>query len=133
MLAPILSLLIGNGVHRTIARTKRSGIFIAVAALFFLTAYVLVVTAAAIWLGDIYGAVGAVLFLAACAVLVAIVVLIVLTIINAREARRAQERRLAIELLAAVGIGLIRSQPLLTAGVLAALVASTLMSSKRDD
>lgn len=133
MLSPILGLLVGNGFHRTIARTKRSGIFIAMAALFFLTAYVLAVTAAAIWLEGIYGALGAVLFLAACALLIGVVVLIVMTIINAREARRAQERRLAIESLAAVGIGLVRSQPLLTAGVLAALVASTLMSSKRND
>lgn len=133
MLAPILGLLVGDGVHRTIARTKRSGIFIAAAALFFLTAYVLAVTALAIWLESIYGAVGAVLFLAACALLLGIVVLIVMAIINAREARRERERRHAMESMAAIGIGLVRSQPLLTAGVLTALIASTLMGSKRRD
>jgi hypothetical protein len=133
MLAPILGLLVVDGLHRTIARTKRSGIFIAAAGLFFLTAYVLAVTALAIWLESIYGAVGAVLFLAACALLLGIVVLIVMAIINAREARRARERRQAMESMAAIGIGLVRSQPLLTAGVLTALVASALMGSKRRD
>ncbi|MBB4231957.1 hypothetical protein [Rhizobium mongolense] len=133
MLFPILSLLIGNSFHRTVARTKRNGIFIALAAIFLLTAYVLAVTAGTIWLAGVYGAVGAALFLAACALLIGIVVLIVMKIMNAQDARRAQERRLAVESLAAVGIGLVRSQPLLTAGVLAALVATNLMGSKNRD
>jgi len=38
-----------------------------------------------------------------------------------------------LESLAAVGIGLVRAQPLLTAGVLAAIVAANLVGSKRDD
>ncbi|MEX2693547.1 hypothetical protein [Rhizobium mongolense] len=133
MLFPILSLLIGNSFHRTVARTKRNGIFIALAAIFLLTAYVLAVTAGTIWLAGVYGAVGAALFLAACALLIGIVVLIVMKIMNAQDARRAQERRVAVESLAAVGIGLVRSQPLLTAGVLAALVATNLMGSKNRD
>ncbi len=107
--------------------------FIVLAAIFLLSAYVLAVTAGTIWLADIYGAVGAALFLAACALLIGIVVLIVMKIMNAQEARRAQERRLAIESPAAVGISLVRSQPLLTAGVLAALVATNLMGSKHRD
>jgi hypothetical protein len=133
MLFPILSLLIGNSFHRTVARTKRNGIFIVLAVIFLLSAYVLAVTAGTIWLAGVYGAVGAALFLAACALLIGIVVLIVMKVMNAQEARRAQERRLAIESLAAVGIGLVRSQPLLTAGVLAALVATNLMGSKHRD
>jgi hypothetical protein len=133
MLFPILSLLIGNSVHRTLARTRRNGIFIVLAAVFLLTAYVLAVTAGAIWLAGIYGPVGAALFLAACALLIGIVVLIVMMIMNVQDARRAQERRLAIESLAAAGISLVRSQPLLTAGVLAALVATNLMRSKHSD
>ncbi|QRM44523.1 hypothetical protein [Rhizobium sp. BG4] len=132
MLFPILSMLVGNSVHRTVARTKRNGIFIAIAALFLLTAYALAVTAGAIWLAGIYGPVGAALFLAACAVLIAVIALIVMAILNAQEKRRVEERRLALESAAAAGIGLLRSQPLLTAGVLAALVASTLVGSKRD-
>jgi len=133
MLFPILSLLVGTSVHRTVARTKRNGIFIAVAVLFLLTAYALVVTAGAIWLAGIYGAVGAALFLAACALLIGIIVLVVMSIINVQEARRTRERRMALESLATVGLGLIRAQPLLTAGVLAAIVAANLVGSKRDD
>ncbi|PKA39332.1 hypothetical protein N2599_12685 [Rhizobium sullae] len=133
MLFPILSLLIGNSVHRTVARTKRNGIFIVLAAVFLLTAYVLAVTAGAIWLAGVYGPVGAALFLAACALLIGIVVLIVMMLMNVQDARRAQERRLAIESLAAASISLVRSQPLLTAGVLAALVATNLMRSKHGD
>lgn len=133
MLFPLLSMLVGNGVHRTVARTKRNGIFIAIAALFLLTAYALAVTAGAIWLAGIYGPVGAALFLAACAVFIAVVALIAVVIMNAQEKRQAKDRRLALESAAAAGIGLIRSQPLLTAGILMALVASNLVGSKKDD
>jgi phosphoglycerol transferase MdoB-like AlkP superfamily enzyme len=126
-------MLVGNGVHRTVARTKRNGIFIAIAALFLLTAYALAVTAGAIWLAGIYGPVGAALFLAACAVFIAVVALIAMVIMNAQEKRQARDRRLALESAAAAGIGLIRSQPLLTAGILMALVASNLVGSKKDD
>ncbi|MBY5840013.1 hypothetical protein J3P71_19780 [Rhizobium leguminosarum] len=133
MLLPILSLLTGASVHRTVARAKRNGIFVALAVLFLLTAYALAVTAGAIWLAGIYGPVGAALFLAACALLIAIIALVAMSIINAREAHRARERRAALESLATVGLGLIRAQPLLTAGVLAAIVAANLVGSKRED
>ncbi len=133
MLFPILSLLVGNSVQRTVERTKRNGIFIAVALLFVLTAYALAVTAGAIWLAGIYGAVGAALFLAACALLIAVIVFVIMAIMNHQEARRARERRAALESLATVGLGLVRSQPLLTAGIVAALVAANLVGSKRDD
>lgn len=133
MLFPILSLLVGNSVHRTVRRAKRNSIFIALALLFLLTAYVLAVTAGAIWLSGIYGAVGAALFLAAGALLIGIAVLIVMAIINAQEARRTAERRAAVESLAAAGIGLIRARPLLMTGVLAAVVAANLLGSKRED
>jgi phosphoglycerol transferase MdoB-like AlkP superfamily enzyme len=126
-------MLVGNGVHRTVARTKRNGIFIAIAALFLLTAYALAVTAGAIWLAGIYGPIGAALFLAACAVFIAVVALIAMVIMNAQEKRQARDRRLALESAAAAGIGLIRSQPLLTAGILMALVASNLVGSRKDD
>ncbi|RUM23095.1 hypothetical protein EFQ99_23990 [Rhizobium vallis] len=133
MLLSILSLLTGASVHRTVVRVKRNGIFIAIAALFLLTAYALAVTAGAIWLAGIYGPVGAALFLAACALLIAIIALVVMAVINAREARRARDRRAALESLATVGLGLVRAQPLLTAGILAAIVAANLVGSKRED
>ncbi|MBX4959286.1 hypothetical protein [Rhizobium lentis] len=129
----ILSLLTGASVHRTIARAKRNSIFIALALLFLLTAYALAVTAGTIWLAGIYGPIGAALFLAACALLIAIIALVVMAVINAQEKRRARERRAALESLATVGLGLVRAQPLLTAGVLAAIVAANLVGSKRDD
>lgn len=133
MLYPILSLLVGTSVHRTVERTKRNGIFIAVALLFLLTAYALAVTAGAIWLAGIYGPIGASLFLAACALLIAIIVFVIMAIMNRQEARRARERRAALESLATVSLGLVRSQPLLTAGIVAALVAANLVGSRRDD
>ncbi|EJC77474.1 hypothetical protein [Rhizobium hidalgonense] len=129
----ILSLVTGASVHRTVARAKRNSIFIALAALFLLTAYALAVTAGAIWLARIYGAFGAVLFLAVCALLIAIIALVVMAVMNAREKRRARERRAAMESMATVGLGLIRAQPLLTAGVLAAIVAANLVGSKREE
>ncbi|PDT02601.1 hypothetical protein CO666_18685 [Rhizobium chutanense] len=129
----ILSALTGASVHRTVARAKRNSIFIALALLFLLTAYALVVAAGAIWLAGIYGPAGAALFLAACALLIAIIALVVMAVMNAREKRRARERRAALESFATVGLGLIRAQPLLTAGVLAAIVAANLVGSKRED
>ena len=71
MLFPILSLLVGTSIHRTVARTKRNGIFVAIAAVLLLTAYTLAVVAGAIWLSGIYGPIGAALFLAAAALLTA--------------------------------------------------------------
>lgn len=133
MLFPLISLLVGTSVHKTVARTKRNGIFIAIAAILLLTAYALAIVAGAIWLAGIYGLIGAALFIAAGALLVAIIVLVVMMIINAQEARRAKERKQAMESLAAVGIGLVRSQPLLTAGILAAVVAANFMGSRSDD
>ncbi|MBX4859208.1 hypothetical protein G9X64_34775 [Rhizobium sophorae] len=133
MLLSILSLLTGASVHRTVARAKRNSIFIALAFLFLLTAYALAVTAGAIWLAGMYGPVGAALFLAAGSLLIAIIALVAMSIINTREARRARERRAALESMATVGLGLIRAQPLLTAGVLAAIVAANLVGSKRED
>ncbi|MBB4571930.1 hypothetical protein PYR71_26675 [Rhizobium sp. MC63] len=129
----ILSLLTGASVHRTITRAKRTSIFIALALLFLLTAYALAVAAGAIWLAGIYGPFAAVLFMAVGALLIGIILLAAMAIANAREKRRARERRAALESLAAVGLGLVRAQPLLTAGVLAAIVAANLVGSKRED
>jgi len=47
MLFPLLSLLVGTSVHRTVARTKRNGIFVAIAVVLLLTAYTLAVVAGA--------------------------------------------------------------------------------------
>jgi tetrahydromethanopterin S-methyltransferase subunit E len=133
MLLPIVSLLISGSVNRTVARTKRNGIFIAVVAVLFLTAYVFALVATAVWLATIYGPIGAALFMAAGALLLGIIVLVIMAIINAQEERRARERKAALESMAAVALGFVRTQPLLTAAVAAAFLLSNVMGSKKSD
>ncbi|WP_337267638.1 hypothetical protein [Oryzifoliimicrobium ureilyticus] len=133
MLLTILGTLMGPGIHSTVARVKRNGILVGIAVFFLLTAYVLAVTAGTIWLAHIYGPVEAALFLAACAVLIAIVMFIIMAIFNARDARRARERKAVVQSAAALGLSFIRGQPLLTAGILAALVAANLIGKGDDD
>ncbi len=133
MLLPIISALISGSVNRTVARTKRNGIFLAIAIVLILTAYVFALVAAAIWLATIYGAAGAALFMAAGALLLGIIVLVVMAIINAQEQRRARERKAALESAAAVALSFVRTQPLLTAAVAAAFVLSNILGSKKHD
>jgi chromate transport protein ChrA len=132
MLFPIISFLMSGSVHRTVARTKRNGIFVAVAVVLVLTAYVFVLVAAAVWLGTAYGAVGAALLIAAGALLLAIILLVVMAILNAQERRRARESRAALESVAIVGLELIRSQPLLAAAVAGAFLLSALTGSRKE-
>jgi hypothetical protein len=132
MLLPIVSLLLSGSVSRTVARTKRNGIFIAIAALLILTAYVFALVATAVWLATIYGPIGAALFMAAGALLLGIIVLVVMAIMNAQEARRAEERKVAMESAAVAALGLVRSQPLLTVAVAAAFLLSNLLGSRRE-
>jgi hypothetical protein len=132
MLLPIVSLLLSGSVSRTVARTKRNGIFIAIAALLILTAYVFALVATAVWLATIYGPIGAALFMAAGALLLGIIVLVVMAIMNAQEARRVEERKVAMESAAVAALGLVRSQPLLTVAVAAAFLLSNLLGSRRE-
>ncbi|PZM13987.1 hypothetical protein [Rhizobium tubonense] len=132
MLFPIISFLMSGSVNRTVARTKRNGIFVAVAAVLVLTAYVFALVAAAVWLGTIYGPVGAALLIAAGALLLGIILLVIMAILNAQERRRARENRAAMESVAAVALGLIRSQPLLAAAVAGAFVLSNLTGSRKE-
>jgi len=131
---PLVSLLISGSVHKTVARTKRNGIFLSVAALLFLTAYGFALVAAAIWLAGIYGALGAALLLAAGALLLGMIVLVAMTIANRQEARRARERRQALDKLAATALDFVRTQPLLTAAVAAAFLLSNIIGkdSRKD-
>lgn len=133
MLGPILGLLLSGTFNRTVARTKRNGIFIAVAVLLLLTAYAFALVAAAIWLSTIYGAAASALFIAAGALLLGLIVLVVMAIINKQEQRRARERRLAIESIAATAFGLVRKQPMMTVAIAAALVFGNLFGAKDDD
>ena len=134
MLAPILGLLLSGTFNRTVARTKRNGIFIAIAVLLLLTAYAFALVAAAIWLATIYGAAVSALLIAAGALLLGLIVLVIMAIVNQREQRRARERRLAMESVAAAVLGLARKQPLMTAAIAAALVFGNLFgTSDKDD
>ncbi|MGG6896887.1 MULTISPECIES: hypothetical protein [Rhizobium] len=134
MLAPILGLLLSGTFNRTVARTKRNGIFIAIAVLLLLTAYAFALVAATIWLAAIYGAVVSALLIAAGALLLGLIVLVIMAIVNQREQRRARERRLAMESVAAAVLGLARKQPLMTAAIAAALVFGNLFgTSDKDD
>ena len=134
MLAPILSLLLSGTLNRTVARTKRNGIFVAIAVILVLTAYGFALVAAAIWLATIYGAAVSALLMAAGALLLGLIVLVIMAIINKQEQRRARERRAALESVAATAFGLLKTQPLLTAAIATALVFGNLFGTKnRDD
>ncbi len=133
MLLHVVSLLLSGSLNRTVARTKRNGIFMAIAVLLIVTAYVFALVATALWLATIYSPIGAALLIAAGALLLGIIVLVVMAIMNAQEQRRARERRAAMESAAAVALGFVRTQPLLTAAVAAAFVLSNLMGSKREE
>ncbi|WFR94328.1 hypothetical protein [Rhizobium tumorigenes] len=133
MLGPILGLLLSGSVKNTVARTKRNGIFIAIAAVFILTTYVFGLSALALWLGTIYGALHASLIIGGGCLLIAVAILIVMASINAQEARRVREKRLAAQSMATVGLGLLRSQPMLAAAVAGAFLLSTVMGSRDDD
>jgi cytochrome c biogenesis protein CcdA len=132
MLFPIVSFLMSGSVNRTVARTKRNGIFVAAAAVLVLTAYVFALVAASVWLGTIYGPIWAALLIAGGALLLGIILLVVMAILNAQERRRARESRAAVESVAAVALGLVRSQPLLAAAVAGAFLLSSLTGSRKD-
>ena len=133
MLGPILGLLLSGSVKNTVARTKRNGVFIALAMVLLLTTYVFGLAALALWLATIYGMLYATLMIGGGTLLIAIALLIVMASINAQEARRAREKRLAAQSMATVGLGLIRSQPMLAAAVAGAFLLSSIMGSRSDD
>ncbi|MGA1802314.1 hypothetical protein [Rhizobium sp. HT1-10] len=133
MLGPILGLLLSGSVKNTVARTKRNGVFIALAMVLLLTTYVFGLAALALWLATIYGMLYATLIVGSGTLLIAIALLVVMASINAQEARRAREKRLAAQSMATVGLGLVRSQPLLAAAVAGAFLLSNIMGSRSDD
>ncbi|QND47955.1 hypothetical protein HB780_20085 [Rhizobium lusitanum] len=133
MLAPILSLLLSGTLNRTVARTKRNGIFVAIAAILLLTAYGFALIAAAIWMATIYGAAVSALLIAAGALLLGLIVLVIMAILNKQEERRARERRASLESMAFAALGLAKTQPMLTAAIATALVFGNLFGTKKRD
>ena len=130
---PIINLLLAGSVQRTVARSKRNGIFLIAASVLLVTAYIFGVAALAIWLARLYGPIDEALIMAAGAFLLAAIVLAVMVMINRQEERRARERRQAIETMAASALGLVKSQPLLTTALAAALVLANLLGSDKRD
>ena len=106
----------------------------AIAGLLFLTAYGFALVAAAVWLAGLYGAIGAAILLAAGALLLGIIVLVVMMIMSRQEAQRARDSRASLDTMAAAALHIVKSQPLLTAAVAAALLLSNLIGkdSRRD-
>ncbi|HEX8045732.1 hypothetical protein [Rhizobium sp.] len=133
MLAPILGLLMSGTLSRTVARTKRNGIFVAIAGILLLTAYGFALVAAAIWLATIYGAAISALLIAAGALLLGLIVLVIMAILNKQEERRARERRASLETVAVAALGLAKTQPMLTAAIATALVFGNLIGTKKRD
>ncbi|MBB5572661.1 MULTISPECIES: hypothetical protein [Rhizobium] len=133
MLAPLLGLFLSGTLSRTVARTKRDGVFIGIATVLLLTAYAFALIAAAIWLATIYGLAVSALLIAAGALLLALILLVIMVIIDRQEERRARERRAALESMAVAALGLAKSQPLLTAAIATALVFGNLIGTKRRD
>jgi hypothetical protein len=132
MLFPIVSLLMSGPVHRTVARTKRNGIFIAATAVLVLTAYVFALVAVSVWLGTRYGPLWAALLIAGGALLLGVILLVIMAVLNAQERRRARESRASLESVAAVALGVVRSQPLLATAIAGALLLSSLTGKKHD-
>ena len=133
MLSSILGILLSGSVSRTVARTKRNSVFIAVGGLFIVTAYVFGLAAFSLWLSTIYGAIAAELILAAGALVLGAIILVVMAILNAQEAQRARERRVAMESAAGAAIGMLRGQPMLAVAIGGAFLLANLMGSSKND
>jgi hypothetical protein len=130
MLLQFASLLASDSIKRTVARSKRNGIFVAIAIILFLTAYGFALVAGAIQLAVTFGPVEACLFMTAGTLLLGIIVLVIMALVDRQEQQRARERQLAVESMAAAAIDIVRKQPLLTAAVVAALLFGNLTGSR---
>ncbi|MBD9373308.1 hypothetical protein IB238_11830 [Rhizobium sp. ARZ01] len=126
-------------IEETVARSKRNAIFVGIAGLLLLTAYVLAVTALCVTLGNSYGTVPALLGLAGSVATVALVLIAILVYLNKREAelrrRRRQQMRARRE-LAALAAGTAARQPLATAALglaLALFLRPRTRRRRRDD
>lgn len=109
-----------------VTRAKRTGIMVAISGILFFTAYVFGLIALAIWLARRHSPEVAVLMVAAGALVLGLIVLVYLAIYNRIEQRKARERRMAIQSSVAVGLTMLRAQPLLLAGVGLSLLNSFL-------
>jgi len=120
-LAAMLSSLVVTDVGVTVSRYKRNGAMWAVAAVFFLTAYICALAAGAIYLSALYTPLKATLILAAVSIVIGLVTISVMYALNARDKRLAAEKRRRSQaqttFAIATALTLFRRQPLLAAGL----------------
>ena len=126
----LLGTLAASNVRRTVARTRRNGILLAISGLLFLTTYLFGLIALALWLAVGRDPIFAALAIAVGTLVLGLIILVVMAIINKIEERRARERRLALESTIAASLSVIRSQPLLTAALAFGIVASNLIKPR---
>lgn len=114
-----------------VKRAKRTGIVAAISGVLFFTAYIFGLIALAIWLARRHSPEVAVLMVAVGALVLGIAALVYLAIYNRIEQRKARERRMAIQSSVAVGMTMLKAQPLLMAGVGISLLNSFLSKPRR--
>lgn len=127
--------LVAGEASSWLARTRRKVLFMALAGLLALTAYVLLVTAGVTALAESYGTPIAALVAAGAMIATAIIVVAILRFIEWQQRRKYRERRQSRKALlataAAVALpSLIRSKPLLLLAILGGggLLASGVLS-----
>jgi heme/copper-type cytochrome/quinol oxidase subunit 2 len=129
----MLTGVVMSDVSTVVARTKRNAIFLSIAGLCFLTAYVFLLAAGAVYLSQHYGTIPATLIIAGIFITVAVIIIIVMSGMAAAEKRRAAERRRSSQLKTNVAITtaltVFRRKPLVAAGI--AMAAGALLGVTR--
>lgn len=120
-LVAMLSALVLTDIGVTVSRIKRNGAMWLLASLFFLTAYVFAVVAAAIYLSAFYTPLTATIILAVISLGIGLVIIGIMYALNARDRRIAADKRRRSQaqtsLAIATALTLFRKQPLLAAGL----------------
>lgn len=133
-LARNLLFSIEDRIEETVARSKRNAIFVGIAGLLLLTAYVLAVAALCVTLSNSYGTVPALLGLAGGVATIALALIAILLYLNNSDAelrRRRRQQMRARRQLAALAAGTAASQPLATAALGLALALFLKPGSRR--
>ena len=132
-LAAMLSALVMTDVGVTVSRYKRNGAMWAVAALFFLTAYIFALVAGAIYLSALYTPLKATIILAVISVVIGLIIIGIMFALNAHDRRIAAQKRLRSQaqttFAIATALTLFRKQPLLAAGLAVGLGTCLLYTS----
>lgn len=127
-LAAMLSALVLTDIGVVVSRYKRNGALWLLASLFFLTAYIFVLVAAAIYLSTIFTPLTATVMLAAISLAIGLVIIGIMSALNAQDRRIAAEKRRRSQaqtsLVIATALTLFRKQPLLAAGLAVGLGAA---------